>query len=986
MINKKLSETVFVANCVAGKKESRGRPLLLLMIAGFMLLISVSPLYALTITGNTPAADASDVAADTDITVTFSENIASETVLDSMFEVKGASSGLHGFDFSTSGSTVTINPDAYFTRGENITVKVTPEGITNTGGDPMTETGARSWDFSVMHGIKSTSPSANSVKVPADTKITLTFSRDIQPESVSAASVSVSITGSVSGAVGSELEASGKSDVSVTPAKVFVLGEDVTVEVKTNGIKDVDGTSFQPQTLEWQFFVIAFGNIRFFDSGRDLESSSSRGVALMDIDKDGDIDAFVANGGGSGSDVSKRINKVWKNNGNGIFTDSGQTLGDSCSYGVALDDLNGDGYFDAFVVNGSGDSGSGIWGSPNQVWINDGDGKGTFSNSNQSLGEADSRGVALGDFDKDGNLDAFVVNFPHSQQSLDGANKIWLGDGEGNFTDSGQSLGSSSSNGVALGHLNKDNQIDAFVANFGANTVWINNGGTFSSESEHSLGSLNSNAVALGDVDRDGNIDAFVANFAQPNKVWLNSGTGNFSDSGQNIGTAASFGVVLKDIDGDGALDAFVTNGQKKTNKVWVNDGQGAFADSGQILGSSTSAAGAVGDVDGDDDLDIVVANFGSPSKIWLNNSPPESDKTSASVTMDENETPNPFSLTLTATDYEGQTLKWDISTKPAHGGAYVENVRQESGVLVSEADIVYDSEPNYSGTDSFEVQVSDGIDTAMISVTVSIIPNIPEITGENPTVDMGEDASPDPSNPDGVSDFSLTLNASDISDPQGEHLTWSISGSASKGTAGIEGKGNSADISYTPNPDYNGTDSFSVRVSDDQGGKDTITVFVNIAPRPDPPQIVAQKTILSATENISVTITLNDLAVTDPDTKNISPNDFSVRILEGANYALSADNIIAPYAGFVGTLTVPVVVNDGTSDSDSFDVSIKVYPLGDIDGDNVTDIRDVIIMLRILSDIRDAGISITLNAADVNRDGRIGTEDAVFILREISK
>jgi|GEM_PF-3509670 len=982
MINKKLSETVFAANCV----ESLGRQFLLLMIAGFMLLISVSPLHALTITGNTPAADASDVAADTNITVTFSENIASETVLDSMFEVRGASSGVHGFAFSISGSTVTINLDGYFTRGEKITVKVTPEGITNTGGDPMTETGARSWDFSVMHGIKSTSPSANSVKVPADTKITLTFSKDIQPESVSTESVSVTITGFFSGEVSSVLE-SDKSGVSVTPAKVFVLGEDVTVEVTTtNGVKDADGTSFQPQNLQWKFTVIAFGNIRFFDSGRDLESSSSRGVALMDIDKDGDIDAFVANGGGSGSDVSKRINKVWENNGNGIFTDSGQALGDSCSYAVALDDLNGDGYFDAFVVNGSGDSGSGIWGSPNQVWINDGNGK--FSSS-QSLGEADSRGVALGDFDKDGDLDAFVVNTPNSLQGLDGANKIWKNDGEGKFTDSGQSLGSSASKGVALGHLNKDNQIDAFVANFGANTVWINNGGTFSSESEHSLGSLNSNAVALGDVDRDGNIDAFVANFGQPNKVWLNSGTGNFSDSGQNIGTAASFGVVLKDIDGDGALDAFVTNGQKKTNKVWVNDGQGAFADSGQPLGGSTSAAGAVGDVDGDDDLDIVVANFGSPSKIWLNNSPPESDKTSASVTMDENETPNPFSLTLTATDYEGQTLKWDISIEPAHGGADVKNVRQESGVLVSEADIFYDSEPNYSGTDSFEVQVSDGIDTDMISVTVSIIPNIPEITGENPTVDMGEDASPDPSNPDGsVSDFSLTLNASDISDPQGEHLTWSISGSASKGTAGIEGKGNSADISYTPNPDYNGTDSFSVRVSDDQGGKDTITVFVNIAPRPDPPQIVAQKTILSATENISVTIALNDLAVTDPDTKNISPNDFSVRILEGENYALSADgdNIIVPDAGFVGTLTVPVVVNDGTSDSDSFDVSIKVYPLGDIDGDNVTDIRDVIIMLRILSDIRDAGISITLNAADVNRDGRIGTEDAVFILQEISR
>ena len=64
--------------------------------------------------------------------------------------------------------------------------------------------------------------------------------------------------------------------------------------------------------------------------------------------------------------------------------------------------------------------------------------------------------VALGDVDGDGDLDAFVAN---SNQ----ANRVWLNDGSGTFTDSGQSLGDSSSWAVALGDLDGDGDLDAFV-------------------------------------------------------------------------------------------------------------------------------------------------------------------------------------------------------------------------------------------------------------------------------------------------------------------------------------------------------------------------------------------------------------------------------------------------------------------------------------------------------------------------------------------
>ena len=82
--------------------------------------------------------------------------------------------------------------------------------------------------------------------------------------------------------------------------------------------------------------------------------------------------------------------------------------------------------------------------SGNRVWINDGNG--TFTDSGQSLGNHVSLDVSLGDVDGDGDLDAFVANF-------DQGNRVWINDGGGTFTDSGQSLGNHGSTGVSLGDV-----------------------------------------------------------------------------------------------------------------------------------------------------------------------------------------------------------------------------------------------------------------------------------------------------------------------------------------------------------------------------------------------------------------------------------------------------------------------------------------------------------------------------------------------------
>jgi hypothetical protein len=97
-------------------------------------------------------------------------------------------------------------------------------------------------------------------------------------------------------------------------------------------------------------------------------------------------------------------------------------------------------------------------------------------------------------------------------------------------------------------------------------------------DSGQTLGNSFSIDVALGDLDSDGDLDAWVANLNEPNLVWINQGgdqggvVGNFADSGQALGNSYSWAVALGDIDGDGDLDAWVANWAGQLNRLWIND------------------------------------------------------------------------------------------------------------------------------------------------------------------------------------------------------------------------------------------------------------------------------------------------------------------------------------------------------------------------------------------------------------------------------
>ena len=362
------------------------------------------------------------------------------------------------------------------------------------------------------------------------------------------------------------------------------------------------GLAADGEVEDYQVQIAAPGGIGFFgDTGQSLGSSQSFGVALGDLDGDGDLDAFAANHQGA--------NKVWLNDSQGTFTATAQSLGSGDSQAVVLGDLDGDGDLDAFVGN---------WLQGNKVWLNDG--SGSFTDSGQSLGTARTRALALGDLDGDGDLDVYAAcsNEP---------DEVWVNNGAGVFSSSGQSLSGSYGYSVALADLDRDGDLDVFLANSSssADEVWVNDGQGGLTNSGQTLGTASSYGVALGRLNNDSHLDAFITSGGgpgAPNTVWTNNGTGTFTDSGQSLGAARSAGLALGDLDGDGDLDALVGNGGNTAddpNAVWLNDGTGTFVDSGQSLGAAKTWALALGDLDGDGDLDAFVANDAEPNRVWLN-------------------------------------------------------------------------------------------------------------------------------------------------------------------------------------------------------------------------------------------------------------------------------------------------------------------------------------------------------------------------------
>ena len=183
---------------------------------------------------------------------------------------------------------------------------------------------------------------------------------------------------------------------------------------------------------------------------------------------------------------------------------------------------------------------------------------------------------------------------------------------------------------------------------------------------------------------------------------------------------------------------------------------------------------------------------------------------------MSEDGAPTAFDLTLHATDGDvGDTLTWSISTPASNGTA------SASGTGASQV-IGYTPTANYNGSDSFVVQVSDGnggTDTITVNVTIEAVNDAPICSSVILTTneDVAGEATPDCTDVD-----------------TGDTLTYSIVDQGTNGDVSVvAGK-----LSYTPDFNYNGPDTFTYKANDGTVDSNTATVNVTVTPVNDPPAV----------------------------------------------------------------------------------------------------------------------------------------------------
>ena len=269
-------------------------------------------------------------------------------------------------------------------------------------------------------------------------------------------------------------------------------------------------------------------------------SGAGRSVAWGDYNRDGLIDLYVVNDG---------VSALYRNNGDATFADAGAAAGiahNGHAQSAAWGDYDNDGDLDLYLVIGRG--GLGVSSAPDRLFRNNGNGTFTEASSLAGISEdGDGRGVAWADYDNDGDLDLYVSNSDETFGVVDAPNWLFRNNGNGTFAEVGNVAGVRDTDGdgrsVAWADYDNDGDLDLYLANDGADRLYQNNGnGTFTNVAVTTDVTDNSNSVgaAWGDYDGDGYVDLYVSNDAGPNRLYHNNGSNGRWLSATLVGSASN--------------------------------------------------------------------------------------------------------------------------------------------------------------------------------------------------------------------------------------------------------------------------------------------------------------------------------------------------------------------------------------------------------------------------------------------------------------
>ncbi len=402
-----------------------------------------------------------------------------------------------------------------------------------------------------------------------------------------------------------------------------------------------------------------YGDLRL----SNIVEGTGAGAMFFDYDGDGWLDIYFVNGcwhkgvsDNRGRELrGKLANALYRNNGDGTFTDVTQAAGvgdKGYGTGCSAADFDADGDLDLYVLN---------YGA-NAFYRNNGDG--TFTDISERSGLADRRwslSAPWFDYDRDGDLDVYVANYltydgydtAYAAENYPGPlaysgqpDALYRNNGDGTFTDVTKEAGVYNPEGRAMSataaDLNNDGLLDLYVTNDAMGNYYYENTGrgTFENRGlmlgiEFGEGGqgVSSMGPAVGDVDRNGWLDIYIPDMGY-GCLLMNRGD-YFEDltAETNLarvcGQYTGWGGVLFDYDNDGYLDVFVANGNahheySEEDVLMRNDRNGRFDDVADRSGpyfrqKYVGRSATCGDYDNDGDLDLLVVNLNDSAKLLRN-------------------------------------------------------------------------------------------------------------------------------------------------------------------------------------------------------------------------------------------------------------------------------------------------------------------------------------------------------------------------------